>query len=77
MGMILTAIFAKGENASLLHGGWSVFSHHMIALVLVSAFTFFGALLLYKVVNFFIPLRVNEEAEKIGLDLSQHDEKFH
>ena len=77
MGMILTAIFAKGENASLLHGGWSVFSHHMIALVIVSAFTFFGALLLYKVVNLFIPLRVNEEAEKIGLDLSQHDEKFH
>ncbi len=76
MGMILTAIFAEGENASLLHGGWSVFGHHMIALILVSAFTFFGALLLYKVTNFFIPLRVSDEAERIGLDLSQHDEKL-
>lgn len=76
MGMILTAIFAKGENASLMHGGWSVFAHHMIALVLVAAFTFFGSLLLYKVTNFFIPLRVSEESEAIGLDLSQHDEKF-
>ena len=43
MGMILTALFAQGENASLVHGGWSVFGHHMAALVLVSAFTFGGA----------------------------------
>lgn len=76
MGMILTAIFAEGENASLLHGGWSVFGHHMLALILVSAFTFFGALLLYKITNLFIPLRVSDEAERIGLDLSQHDEKL-
>ena len=76
MGMILTAIFAHGENASLLHGGWSVFAHHMMALVLVSAFTFFGALLLYKITDFIIPLRVSEESENIGLDLSQHDESI-
>ncbi|WP_321539752.1 ammonium transporter [Flavobacterium piscinae] len=76
MGMILTAIFAQGENASLLHGGWGVFSHHMIALVLVAAFTFFGSMLLYKVTNVIIPLRVSEESEQIGLDLSQHDEQF-
>ena len=74
MGMILTAIFAKGENASLLHGGWQVFGHHMAALVLVSAFTFFGALLLFKITNAIIPLRVSEAAENVGLDLSQHDE---
>ena len=76
MGMILTAIFAHGENASLLHGGWSVFGHHMLALVLVSAFTFFGALLLYKITDFIIPLRVSEESEQLGLDLSQHDESI-
>lgn len=76
MGMILTAIFAQGENASLMHGGWSVFTHHMIALVLVATFTFFGSIVLYKVTNFFIPLRVSEESEAIGLDLSQHDEKL-
>lgn len=76
MGMILTAIFAHGENSSLLHGGWSVFGHHMLALVLVSAFTFFGALLLYKITDFIIPLRVSEESEHLGLDLSQHDESI-
>jgi Amt family ammonium transporter len=76
MGMILTAIFAQGDNASLLHGGWSVFGHHMSALVLVAVFTFFGALLIFKITNSIIPLRVSEEAEQLGLDLSQHDEKI-
>ena len=76
MGMLLTAIFAQGENASLLHGGWHTFGLHMIALVLVSVFTFGGSFLLFKITNFVIPIRVSEEAEKIGLDLSQHDERF-
>lgn len=76
MGMILTAIFAHGENASLLHGGFEVFAHHMIALVLVSLFAFFGSLLLYKITDRIITLRVSEEAEEMGLDLSQHEESI-
>lgn len=75
MGMILTALFAQGENASLVHGGWSVFGHHMAALVLVSAFTFGGAYLLFKFTNSLIPIRVSQESEQLGLDLSQHGEK--
>jgi Amt family ammonium transporter len=74
MGMILTAIFAHGENASLLHGGWGVFGHHMTALMLVSIYTFFGAYFLFKITNRIIPMRVSEESEIMGLDLSQHDE---
>lgn len=76
MGMILTAIFAHGENASLLHGGWGVFGHHMMALVLVCIFTFIGAWVLYKLTNKIIPLRVSAKSEEIGLDLSQHDEQL-
>ena len=76
MGMILTAILAHGKNASLLHGGFSVFFHHMTALILVSLFTFFGAILLYKITDFIIPLRVSEDSERIGLDLSQHGENL-
>lgn len=76
MGMILTAIFAHGEKASLLHGGVEVFLHHLAALFLVSVFTFFGSLLLYKVTNAVITLRVSEESENMGLDLSQHQESI-
>ena len=76
MGMILTAILAHGKSASLLHGGFNVFFHHMTALILVSLFTFFGAILLYKITDFIIPLRVSEDSERIGLDLSQHGENL-
>ena len=74
--MILTAIFAKGDNASLLYGGWSVLGHHMIALVLVSVVSFDGAYSLFKITTARIPIRVSEESENMGLDLSQHGEKF-
>ncbi len=81
MGMILTAIFAHGEGASLLHGvdgnlGWGTFGHHMFALLTVSVFTFGGSWLLYKLTDKIIPLRVSEQSEHIGLDLSQHDEQM-
>ena len=81
MGMILTAIFAHGEGSSLLHGiggnlGWGIFGHHMIALLTVSVFTFGGSWLLYKLTNMIIPLRVSEESEHIGLDISQHGEQM-
>lgn len=76
MGMILTAIFAHGENASLLHGGFGVFAHHMTALILVSFFAFFGSMLLYKITDRIITLRVSEESENEGLDMSQHHESL-
>lgn len=74
LGMILTAIFANVDNGSLMHGGWSIFGHHMIALILVSIFSFTGAYLLFKITNFFIPLRVSKASEMLGLDISQHNE---
>jgi Amt family ammonium transporter len=88
MGMILTAIFAHPSGAdeiavgvSLLHGpngelGWGIFGSHMIALVLVSIFTFGGSWILYKITDKIIPLRVTEDAENLGLDKSQHDESL-
>ena len=43
-------------------------------LVLVTVFSFLGSYVLYKVTDFFIPLRVTPEQEEIGLDISQHGE---
>lgn len=76
MGMILTAIFAHGENASLLHGGWNVFGHHMIALAIVFLLTFIGSILLFKITDIIIPLRVSQKSEEVGLDISQHNESI-
>ncbi|NCT16414.1 MAG: ammonium transporter, partial [Flavobacteriales bacterium] len=46
------------------------------ALVLVAIFTFFGALLLYKITDLIIPIRVSEQSELLGLDISQHNESL-
>jgi Amt family ammonium transporter len=80
VGMILTGVFATTTvNAAggdgLLFGGTKLFGMHLLALVVVSAFTFGGSFILYKVVDFFIPLRVDEDLEELGLDISQHGEK--
>ena len=42
--------------------------------MIVSAFSFFGSLILYKITDLIIPLRVTAEQETVGLDLSQHGE---
>lgn len=73
VGMILTAVFAK-EGGLATTGSPDLFLKHLLALVIVAAFTFFGSYLLLKVTNVIIPLRVKEEDEEIGLDLSQHHE---
>lgn len=74
VGMILTAVFAK--EVGLVYGETTTFVYHLLALVAVGVFTFFGSLALYWVVNKIIPIRVREDQEKRGLDLSQHGEQF-
>jgi Amt family ammonium transporter len=71
VGMILTGVFADG---GLAEGEFTLFGYHMLALVIVSIFAFAGSLILYKVVDLILPLRVSDEQELIGLDLSQHGE---
>ena len=73
-GMILTAIFAK--DVGLIYGDYVSFFTHMGALVGVSIFTFGGAYILYKITDKISPLRVDEEEEKLGLDISQHGERY-
>ncbi|MDN3668530.1 ammonium transporter [Echinicola jeungdonensis] len=73
-GMILTAIFAHQEGSSLLHGGWSVFGSHMVVLIGVSVFSFVVAYLIFFILNKFVTLRVRDEYEEVGLDVSQHGE---
>ena len=74
MGMILTAIFANKPGSSLLYGGWGVFVSHMLVLVGVAVFSFVMSYAILFILNKFVTLRVREEYEEIGLDLSQHGE---
>lgn len=74
VGMVATGIFA--QDVGLVFGKTQTFLFHMLALVIVSGFTFGASWLLYHVTDFFIPLRVTEGAEAIGLDLFQHGESL-
>lgn len=80
VGMLMTGIFAtSGVNSlvtdqGLAFGETKLFINHVIALVGVSVFAFGGSLLLLKITDMIMPLRVSEQDEKSGLDISQHDE---
>jgi Amt family ammonium transporter len=52
----------------------TTFLVHCGALLFVAAFSFCGSWLLYRVTDMIIPLRVSEDQEEMGLDLSQHGE---
>jgi Amt family ammonium transporter len=72
VGMLMTGFFAK--DVGLTSGHAYTFLVHCGALLFVAAFSFGGSYLLYRVTDLIIPLRVSEDQEEIGLDLSQHGE---
>jgi Amt family ammonium transporter len=72
VGMVMTGIFAK--DVGLAYGKTEQFVSQMIALVIVAVFSFVASMILYKLVDLVIPLRVDEDHEDEGLDLSQHGE---
>lgn len=73
-GMILTGVFAK--EVGLYYGQTTTFFYHMLALGLVSVFTFGGSYLLYKLTALIVPLRVSVQDENDGLDFTQHGETY-
>ena len=83
VGMLLTGVFAtQSVNSAnttgngLFYGETKLFIIQLVAMVAVSAFAFIGAMILLKVTDMIIPLRVSVEQEISGLDVSQHDEEL-
>lgn len=80
MGMLLTGVFASKAinpdiaDQGLIFGETTLFVHQLIALLMVSVFAFIGSYFLFYIVNKITPLRVTEEKEELGLDISQHGE---
>jgi len=78
-GAIATGLFASGAIQVGINGALFGNIHQLvsqlIAVGVVVPFAFFGSYLLLKLVNVFSPLRVSQEAEDAGLDLSEHGEE--
>ena len=79
-GALLSGFFASkavnpaGANG-LFFGNSAQLGIQAIAVVVTGVYSFLGALILFKVVDVVLGLRVPEEDEFAGLDLSQHGEK--
>ncbi|MFV8361280.1 ammonium transporter [Flavobacterium sp. LS1P3] len=81
VGMLLTGVFASktvnsvvGDNQGLIFGDATLFLNQLTALIIVSVFAFSASYFLFFIVNKITPLRVSEEKEELGLDISQHGE---
>jgi len=79
-GALATGIFASlavnsaGADGLLLGNGIQLLKQ-LVSVLAVSAFAFIATWLLGKLVNVTIGLRVGQEEEIVGLDLSQHGER--
>jgi Amt family ammonium transporter len=83
VGMLMTGIFAnqlahgiKDGPQGLFYGNPSFFFTQFKAMAIVVVYSFTVSFLIFKFINFVLPLRVTEEEEELGLDESQHDEKY-
>jgi Amt family ammonium transporter len=87
VGMIMTGIFASGainsvvtmegaKGEGLFYGNSGLFITHLIGLLIVVTFAFVGSYVLLIITNVISPLRVSEEDEAAGLDVTQHGEKL-
>jgi len=74
-GAIATGIFASVGAAGLLAGNPSQVVTQIIAVVVTGTYAFVVTYVVAKIIDATIGLRVTEEEEDIGLDISQHGEK--
>ena len=83
VGMLMTGVFANQlacESVLVLKVGSMVIRHFFFtqfkAMAIVVGYSFTVSFLIFKFINFILPLRVTSEEEELGLDASQHDEKY-
>jgi len=81
VGMLLTGVFAtKTVNPAgvdgLLAGNPEFFFTQLKGVVIVAVYSFVVSFIIFKLINFVQPIRVTSEEEELGLDASQHNEKY-
>src|SRR5574344_2089544 len=76
VGTIMTGIFIQDGLISGTRQGVIVFLLHILAVAIVFVYTFGMSYFGYWLIDKCIPMRVSIESERVGLDLSQHDEHY-
>jgi Amt family ammonium transporter len=75
-GFLATKIVNSAGNDGLFYGNATFFLTQVKAMGIVVAYSFALSYGIFKFINFILPLRVTEAEEELGLDASQHDEKY-
>ncbi len=83
VGMLLTGVFAnqlvhgiKDGPQGWFYGNYSFFFTQLKAMAIVAAYSFSVSWLIFKFIHWVLPMRVTEEEEALGLDATQHNEKY-
>ncbi|MFY8166464.1 MAG: ammonia channel protein, partial [Sediminibacterium sp.] len=69
------AVNSAGADG-LFYDNASFFLIQLKAMIIVVLYSFTVSFLIFKLIAFILPLRVSEEEEELGLDATQHDEKY-
>lgn len=82
-GMLLTGVFAnsavhgiEGGPNGLFYGNPEFFITQLKAMSIVAVYSFAVSYGIFKFINFVVPMRVSELEEELGLDETQHNEKY-
>ncbi len=81
VGMLMTGVFATkavnaGGNDGLFYGNPGFFFTQLKAMAIAAGYSFTVSFVIFKFINFILPLRVSSKEEEEGLDASQHNEKY-
>ena len=80
VGALLTGVFAVeqyGGTAGLIEGNAMQVVNQIEGIVIVFVYDAIVSLIILKIVDIFIGLRVSDEVEREGLDLALHGEIVH
>ncbi len=81
VGMLLTGVFASTTVNSagadgLIYGNFAFFFTQVKGMLAAVVYSSVVSFLIFKLINFIEPMRVSSIDEEIGLDATQHNEKY-
>ena len=81
VGMLMTGIFATKAVNAVGNDGWfygnpTFFFTQLKAMGIAVVYSFAVSFAIFKFINFILPLRVSSKDEELGLDATQHNEKY-
>jgi Amt family ammonium transporter len=72
---VINPIFGTGKAVGGLDGHWGQVGNQLVGVLIAWAFALLGTIVLLKIVDLVTGVRVPEEHEVEGLDITQHGEE--